>query len=267
MNNHGAETTDDTKDILTQAAENFVRLTKKEYVFTMGTADKSKVSLTFMGCKDEEFTHIYGLDHLTDVQELSDLKNVSKKKAVLNKILNKAITLDSLQKSSKKLMEKLPKTYNPETKGEYTIYERIVSLSNMEKVLDRLKEGKSLLFEWDKRKCNVRLPNGQIRRLVINANYLLKIPGDNGANYFAFLCLEKNVFEPENIRLKIISMFQDGVDVSKGQQKPRPILQIDKYKVNGKTKVLEENLYVRPSYKKQLTEEADGMAGREKINA
>lgn len=242
----GRETQSLTKkpDVLQQASLNYEKLTKTEYVYTLGTKDKRSVVIEFIGCNSDAFTHIYGLDHLTDVKDFANLKNRgAAKKKIYAKIQKGEYPLSELLKNSNILTAPLPKTYNPETKKEFSIYDRILALEDLESILDNVENVS--MYRWDNQKSKIVCPNGQKRITNINADTLLVIPAKKDVNYYLFAYKQKSINPKEPLRLKIFSAFIDGVDLTMGQGKPFPILKVDKVTNKGKDV---KTLYVHPNY-------------------
>lgn len=242
---------DNKPDELQQAALNYEKLLNTEYVYTLGTRTRKKVIIEFIGCNSEEFTHIYGLEHLTDIKDFADLeKKSAAKKKIYGKIKNGEYPLNDLLKNSIILSSPRPQTYNPDTKKEFTIYDRILALKDLESVLDNVEN--AALYRWDKNKCKIICPNGKGRHTNINADSLLVIPSRKGVNYYLFAYKQKNVNPKEPMRLKIHSAFIDGVDLTMGQGKPFAILQVDKVTTKKKEDKTKEKtiktLYIRPGY-------------------
>lgn len=233
-------------DKLQEAAKNYQKLIDTEYLYTLGTNDKTRVILEFIGCNTAEFTHILGLDHLQDVPALKNSKNSSAKNRIFKKICDGEITLEKNLAISKIIDNPIPMTYNPETQKEYTVRERILSLCKINDILDNVGK-ETLLYKWDPTKSKVMCPNGRTRKLTIQADFLLVTPGMiKGTNYYLFSHIEKNTYPDQPTRLKIHSAFVDGVDLTQGQGKSLPILQIDKYTDKRKNV---KNLYKKPNYK------------------
>lgn len=231
-------------NVLQEAAINYDRLTKTEYLYTIGTKDRSLVIFEFVGCNTEEFTHIYGLDHLDDVPEFNQLNNSSAKKRVFKKIKLGDITMDYLIDNSSKIEEPIPSTYNPETGTGFTILDRIISLKNLEEILDNAENAS--LYKWVQGKSRYVGPDGKKRTSNIKADYLLLIPGPiAGTNYHIFAYKERNIDPNEPERLKIHSAFLDGANLASGQGKALPILHVRKYKNRRK---YYEDLYIKKGY-------------------
>lgn len=232
-------------DVLQQAATNYRKLTNTEYLYTLGTKNRSSVILEFIGCNLEEFTHIYGLDHLTDIPEFNNIiGNTAAKRRVFKNILNGDISMAYLESNSKEIKAPIQNTYNPETNSEYTIYDRIIAIQDLESILDNV--SKASLYNWDSRKSTSIAPGGKKRNTDIGGDFLLVIPGKNPkTHYYMFAHKERNINPKEPLRLKIHSAILDGVDLTSGQGKPYPILHVRKY-TDRRTDYTD--LYVKSGY-------------------
>ena len=75
------------------------------------------------------------MDHLVDLPEFSNIRRSSVKNKLFNNIEKRLITMKTLEKSVH-LYEPIKKSFDPASKKEFTIKDRILSLVNLEKILD-----------------------------------------------------------------------------------------------------------------------------------
>lgn len=227
-------------DILQKAAQNFENASNNNYEFAVGNR-KKQVKFLITSTTPSEFIHISGLEHLTDVSLLT-AKNSTQKSAIFNRIIQKQISFDDIS-NSKFLYSPIPSTYNYCSGAEYTIYDRLTSLSNFENIMDNAFKGE--VYKWNLRKCRIKMPNGKYRQTTIKADYLFVIPTDNNnEKYYLFAYqTNKNRGKDEPIELSIFSAFPDGIDMTQGQERPYTILEEKK---NG------QSIFIRPSYQKDI---------------
>lgn len=227
-------------DILQTAAHNFEKVIKSNYEFVVGSG-KKQISFIIPSVESGEFTHIFGLDHLTDIDVLS-AKNIKQKSAIFNKIVSNQISFQDIA-GSKFLIVPIDGSYNNQTQSEYTINDRIRILSDFEHIMDSAYNGK--IYKWKNKKSNIKMPNGKFRKTKINADYLITIPSQNinETLYLFAYQTNKNRDKSEPIYLNIFSAFPDGVNLTIGQEKPYTILEEKK---NG------ISIFMHPAYKKQI---------------
>ena len=70
--------------MLQNDAEAFENLTHNDYIFKLGN-NKHQMCISIISNDIENFNHIFGLDHLTDIPEVT-AKSVRQKVAIYNKI-------------------------------------------------------------------------------------------------------------------------------------------------------------------------------------
>ena len=230
-------------DILYEAAQSFYKTTKYNYKYILGNR-KRQIILTVLSNRISEFTHIFGIDHLTDTPLVVG-KNISQKTTIYNKILNKDIKYDDI-KNSTILNKPILDSYKNITQSHYTIYERILVLKDFEKLLDKSFNGQ--IYKWNKNLCKV-IVNKKSRYVTIDADYVLVIQSPRDINekiyFFLFWINKKSNKNDEPIKLNVFSAFPDCANLIAGQQRPYTILK--GYKTNTQT---QENkiVYVRPGY-------------------
>lgn len=225
-------------DCLEKAAQSFDKVLKNRYELTVGNSKRS-ITLLIPSVDSSEFTHISGLDHLSDVSIL-DVHNSSQKTAVYKKILSGKIVFNDIS-ASKILYSPVYGSHNFKTGSEYTIFDRLISLADFEGLMDNLYKGK--VYKWNVKNCQIRLPNGRNRKCTINADYLLTVPSNNSNEtiyMFAFQT-NKEKKKDDKICLNIFSVFPDGVDMTRGQG---GMLTVMEEKKNG------VSIFVHPSYQK-----------------
>lgn len=230
-------------DILKKAALAFQKISDVNYEFVSSTG--RKLVITSISVNKGDFTHIVGLDHLTDIWQLVS-HNTKTKESVFRKILADKITYEYLSKNSANLLKKIPGTLNPYSQNEYTIADRISKVGNIDALMDSAYLGK--IYKWNPNKCNVIMPNGKKRLVSIKADYLLKVPLNKDPVEYMYLFTyqeNKTASQTEPIKLSIFSVFADGIDLTVGQEKPYTIL--EEKKINIKTKE-EELLFRHPNY-------------------
>ncbi len=230
-------------DILYNAAKSFSNAIKFDYIYTLGNK-KRKIKISVLSSQKDEFTHIFGIDHIADIPKIA-VANSKQKIAVYNKILNKEITFLDI-KYSVDLNKPIDGTYNIITGKPYTIKDRIEALQNIEYILDNSYNGK--IYRWDIKKSNIIQRNGKTRRSFINADYLLVVPSKrhSAEKYYLFLYQTNKDKKDEPIKLNVFSAFPDCVDVACGQVNPYTILKEVKYEIRTKT---DEVLFVHSTYK------------------
>lgn len=230
-------------DILQESAKAFNNVTNYDYMFTVArSAKKFRINLS---CLRGEFAHIIGLEHLKDIPSFSTHKT-KEKLSVFQNILAGNIAYTDIEKSAL-FSVPFPNTYNSLTKAEYTMADRITSLSNIESILDNAHSGK--LYTWNKNKAAITTPNGRIRRSQINADYMLSIPSGRNPDekIYLFMYQEKSIKQKDNepIRLNVFSAFPECLNLSQGQERPYTILEEAKYNIATKQTDI---LFTHPSY-------------------
>lgn len=234
-------------DILYNSAKSFDEATKYNYIFYVARSQKQFV--INLNCLADEFTHIMGLDHLKDIRILSS-HNLSVKTSAFQRILSQEINFSDIVKSDF-FSKPFPRTYNSNTKLEYTLTERLSVLQNIGNILDRAHTGK--LYKWDVRKATIEMPNGKTRHTNIDGDYMLAIPSERNPDEKIYLFFYKETTAKKTVdnkeQLYLFSAFADCLDLSRGQERPYTILQ--EIKENAITKE-SEVLYTHPSYKKEL---------------
>lgn len=236
-------------DLLSEIAENFKRATKYNYYILTGRkGEKFDIDLR---CLKKEFTHIVGLDHLTDIKEFStsddEISKTKQKISAFQSILSGELTFSDLSASSKFEIP-FPKTYNPKTQSQYTLTQRIAALKNIELLLDSVHTGK--LYRWKRTKSNITLKNGKKRQCSIDADYMLAIPSANvGEKVYLFMYKDRTPQKGDQpVKLYVYSAFPEGYDLSEGQESPFTILEVVKSNVKGKERKV---LFTHPSLKKE----------------
>lgn len=227
-------------DYLYNVACNFEKAIKNSYELTVGNG-KKQITLLIPSVDNSEFTHIMGLDHLSDIKVLN-AQNSTQKSAVFKKILSKQITFEDIS-YSQYLNSPIVGSHNYRSNSEYTVNDRIKYLSNFEDIMDNFYKGK--VYKWNLSKCRIKLPNGNFRKTTINADYLITVPSNesNETVYLFAYQTNKHRSKSEPILLNIFSAFPDGIDLTSGQDKPYTILKEKKNNVS---------IYTHPSYKKEL---------------
>lgn len=228
-------------DILRQCALEFDKISNYNYKFTAGKSGKTfQINLS---CLQEDFTHIVGLDHLTDLRDFNTHK-LSVKSSLFEKILIGEITYDDIL-SSRFLDMPFRGTYNSNTNKEYTLSERIQRLLSIENLLDTAYKGK--IYKWNNRYACIVKPNGNSRRVSIAADYLLVIPSpeNKNENIYLFSYIVESRKKDNFVKLNIFYAFADCVDLTQGQERPMTILKETKYNIKTKD---EQILYIHPRY-------------------
>lgn len=224
-------------DILWDSANEFLKIKDYNYQFTIAKNGKAlDVSIrVFL----QDYTHIVGLDHLSDIRGFNT-RNSKVKSSIFDEIISRKTTLNSIS-SSKYFNEPFPSTYNDTTKSEYTLSERIEASKDIAYYLDNAYNGK--LYKWDKRKSFIKMPDGKIKQSLINADYMLAIPSKTNAKETMYIFMYEKGCDKNTKQLCIHSAFLDCLDLSQGQERPYTIL--DEEKVNTKTKQTTQ-VYTRP---------------------
>ena len=107
---------------LKKLAISFSSAMKYDYIYTLGNSQK-KIRISILSNEKEDFTHIFGLDHLSETEAVQGNNRIQKIRIFKN-ILNNCITMDTISNDSN-LCLPLEKTWNELEKREYTIYDRI----------------------------------------------------------------------------------------------------------------------------------------------
>lgn len=224
-------------DILWDSANEFLKIKDYNYQFTIAKNGKAlDVSIrVFL----QDYTHIVGLDHLSDIRGFNT-RDSKVKSSIFDEIISRKTTLNSIS-SSKYFNEPFPSTYNDITKSEYTLSERIEASKDIAYYLDNAYNGK--LYKWDKRKSFIKMPDGKIKQSLINADYMLAIPSKTNAKETMYIFMYEKGFDKNTKQLCIHSAFLDCLDLSQGQERPYTILAEEK--VNTKTKQTTQ-VYTRP---------------------
>ncbi len=189
------------------------------YYFILGNNKRIEINVD-MRCSRDEFTHIIGLDHLKDINALST-NNVKKKKYFVQDILNRKITIDTLEKSAY-YSKPFDKTFNSLTAKPYVLHDRISALKNISFILDNAYHGS--FYKWDSNKSSRRYNGKSMGRSQIKADYMLCIPNLSSENKLQKIYLfmyqdNKEEKKDQPIKLKIISAFPDCVDLTDKQQR------------------------------------------------
>lgn len=237
-------------DLLSDAALSFSKSLEYDYLFKLGNK-KRKILLSVISNNKSEFTHIMGLDHLDDIPVITG-NNSRQKEAIFEKILKGKIIFEDI-KGSQNLNRHIKGSFNYYTNKPYTIAERLTSLQDFESILNSSYNGS--IRRWNSSQCKAVLPNGSPRKVKIPADFLLTVPSKERAkeNYYFFLYqTNKNAPNSEPIKLSIFSAFPDCVDLTRGQECPFTILQLEKLNIRTNQK---EEVYIRPSYKAELIKE------------
>ena len=238
-------------DLLNEAAISFSKSLEFDYLFKLGNK-KRQILLSVISNNKSEFTHIFGLDHLDDIPIIKG-HNSGQKEAIFEKILDGKIGFDDI-KNSQNLNEQIKGSYNFYTQKPYTISERLSGLKEFETILDNSYNGS--IRRWNSTKCKVILPNGQSRKVKIPADFLLTVPsaGKEKERFYLFLYqTNKKAPRTEPIKLSIFSAFPDCVDLTKGQESPFTILELEKLNIKTNEKT---SIFIRPSYKLELEKNA-----------
>ena len=235
-------------DILVSCARNFDELSKYNYNIILGTSKRISVEIDMRFLK-ENFTHIVGLDHLTDISDFNTHSS-SQKRYAFERIKSGKIGLENISKSS---FFTIPlKQSNSAIGSSYYITDRLNTLQDISSILATSIKGQFL--PWNKSKCNIRLPDGSYRKSNIEANYLLAIPSPYNSNekvFFFMHLLPNKKINDKTIRLSVFSAFADNIDLTIGQDKPFTILQVSRtHSQTGNS----ELLGVHPAYQKQENE-------------
>ena len=231
-------------NFLYDAAMSFEYLRNHDFQFILGDR-KRKIRISIISSDKLEFTHVVGLDHLKDVPSVIG-KNSSQKKSIYSKIINREITDENILDSSY-LYSPISKGMNPVTKDCYTIFDRIEHAAALHGYL--LNGFKGKFYKWNRNKCRIQLPNGDICGTNIQADYLLVIPNEKVPHekyYFFMYKTNRNASKEKPIELHIHSAFPETIDLAAGQEKPYTILQENQ--IHRETKVVQE-IHTHPSYK------------------
>lgn len=225
----------------------FDNATDFSYEFTVGKNGKKSIIISTLD--RAEFTHIVGLEHIPIIKTKVGNNSVLKR-ALFEQMIREDFTYSNLTAEDiDKLNEPIPNTYNSQTRSSYSIIERITKLLSIGSILDSAYMGH--FYKWNNKLCKVRLQNGKMRNISINADYVVKIPSKTNTdeNYYFFMIQSNKYYikKGEPIRLFIISAFADCIDLTRGQERPYTILQETKENIRTKEK---EVLYIHPFFKK-----------------
>ncbi len=228
-------------NILIDCAREFDKISDYNYRFIVGKAGKITINIS-LSCLTKDFTHIVGLDHLSDINELSFKKSDFKSTAFHN-ILSNKLTFGKIA-SSVFFQNPFPGTYNSFTKSEYTLTERITALKYIEEILDNAYKGE--FYKWNNSNSLIRLPSGKTKRSTVKADFMLSVPSLSNPNERIYFFMYEGRFCNNDIKqLHIFSAFPDCLDLSQGQEHPYTILTEEKE--NIKTKQI-TNLFVHSHY-------------------
>ena len=220
-------------DVLQQAAKSYQEASEYDYTFWLGTA-KRTLTISILSTQPSQFTHVSGLDHLTDIPSVTG-SNQSQKRAIFKEILRGKIQYADIEHSIFFLEEQ-------SRDGQYvfTIKGRIEELCHIKHYLDNAAQGD--FYKWDSNRC-------QHRRTRIPADYVLSVPIDKAKNMYFFLKRKedhgKKNDRSEPMNLYIFSAFPDSVHLTAGQQKPFTILKLSRKHIKTKA---ETELYHHPNY-------------------
>lgn len=232
-------------NILLECARKFDEISDYNYLFTIGKKQRITINIS-LACARKDFTHTVGLDHLSDIKELSS-KKASIKLSAFENILNNKLTYDKIS-SSEFFRLPFPDTYNSRTRLEYALIDRITALKDISVLLDTAYKGK--FYKWNETKSYVKMPDNKIKHCSVEADYMLAVPSlnNNDENIYFFMYESK----PKGDGLKqlnIFSAFPDCLDLSQGQEHPFTILLEEKVnvKTNETTVLFEHHNYKQKS--------------------
>ena len=230
-------------DVLYDAAAAFDAVSKYTYELHLGNK-KRKVVISLLSSNESDFTHIVGLDHLTDIPAVT-AATVPQKIAVYRRIRAKAITFSTIEPSLE-LSKAMSGSINPDTGREYCIYDRIALFSTFEALMDQAHTGK--LYRWNLKNAKAA-GTGQLTRFSnINLDYVLAILINKANHVNAYIFMyqtNKNADITEPIKLNVRSVFADTANLTAGQALPYTILQESKISNADKSAVI---LYRHHSY-------------------
>lgn len=186
-------------DILRDAAFAYNELMNYEYLFTLGNS-KRQILLSLVSAVKKDFTHIIGLDHLSDIPEVT-ASGESQKIAVYKKILSGDITYRHIH-PSKFLFSHLEETSSNGNESSFSIYDRIDIARDVNFYLDSAFNG-GWLYKWDKNRSKIKIHNGRYRNCQIDAHYVLAIPHRSDPQkrmffFFIVLTLSRPRMNPSN---------------------------------------------------------------------
>ncbi len=225
------------EDILYKAALTFQKINEYDYNFILGNS-RRQITITSASTVKGEFTHIIGLDHLTDIPIVT-ANSLWQKEVIFKNILKRKITYNHISGS-----KYINNVTNPEQT--YDIQKRISMFQYADVTLDNAYTGNFL--KWNVNKSNILLPSGKHTRSTILADYLLVVPLNDFPNekmYFFMYQTNKKAPKTEPIKLHIFSALTDKIDLTGGQEKTYTILKTSKYHI--KTKIT-HCLYTKPSF-------------------
>lgn len=216
---------------------------KYDYIYTLGNSQK-KIRISILSNEKKDFTHIFGLDHLSETEAVQGNNRIQKIRIFKN-ILSNCITMDTISNDSN-LCLPLEKTWNELEEREYTIYDRIYLLQTYKDILDKTGTGK--LYKWKKGNSQIYTKDGIPRNIKINADFVLTLPtgrSENEKYYFFLYRNSKDKKDGEEICLSVHSAFVDCCNLVQGQERPYTILKLDRRAKDNKI----ENIFVHPIYK------------------
>ncbi len=206
-------------------ANDYNELTKYNFIIKVGNSKKKIIDFV-ISFNINDFSHIIGLDHLTDIK-CFNTHNSYYKQNNFQKIKCGDISFEYIEKTSHKLFEPVTTAINPITNLPYTIVDRIDSLSNIENYADNFYSGQ--LAKWNLKKANKLSSNINIS---IRADYVISIPSDNHLNekiyFFMYQTNKKADCREQPIKLQVFSAFPNSSNLIQGQEKPFTILQLTK---------------------------------------
>lgn len=215
---------------ISDAAKAYKKLLNFEYDFIIVKNRHSSLTSLNFSFPKSRFFHLCGLHKLTDIGELQFAK--INKEEVFDKIINGTYP-DTLFKKS---------VYYD------TIQDRIDCLVSLESILD------------DKKTNFYKYNSSQKNRTSINFNFLIKNASKDGRQYY--LAVENNEKQSSYVGCSCFGLSLEKVDYAQGHTLCS-VLQ--KTKINCITHEKTE-LYIAPSYKKQLEAESSTAAREVETN-
>lgn len=195
------------------AAKAYENISKNIYNFSAQKRNGEKLAIQFRFFS-EEFTHVVGLDHLPSVKVLTENK-AKEKRIIFKKILKGTFNENNLKDSDLLLLSSpVSKYINPLTNKNYTIEDRIRTVTNINQIL-KIDDDAFIYKNWNSQHSKLR------------ADYVLSVKSKENPTeriyFFAFLS-DDNRNKKMPINVNVFSVFADSSSLTIGHSKPYAVI-------------------------------------------